>query len=745
MKQLVLGLVLLVGCSGRHDGVVADGGTSSDGMRPMEDAGLEDAGLDAMPDARSGSDVPDPVDEPSLPCAGTLAFPEPPTAARDFNDPKTAVVDVDGDGVVDIVEVDTFPSASIALGLGNGTFAPPVTYPLTDYPMGLAVADLDGDGSPDIATAQQGQTIEVLLNHGDGTFAPAVAYQVAEAPRAIAIGDLSGDGKPEIVITHEGFQISVVPNFGDGTFGTPIVYPASNNPDRIAIGDVTGDGRQDVVVTDDFGGVDIYANTGSGGLAPRFTYPTADEPRGLALVDIVGDSGLDIVLATHTADANFLQQISVLENVGGAFPSEDDYVVGGVYPAPISVGDVNDDGVLDVVLAGSSIDPRNSVGVAYGLVGGGFAPSLPYRTLQATGSALADVDGDGKLDIVVQTRAGAEPLLNNGDGTFAQPTPISLSFIPDYVAVRDLDGDGADDVIVDGVDNNGAYAGVFFGDGHGGLAPLLVQNASFGPAAIQTGDIDGDGQADIVIPDRYQALANVWIGHGRAFTTSIVTLPQNAVIATLVDLDHDGVRELVGVSNNGNLSVMKFHSNGTFTATAGIPVGTPYGIAYGDVNGDGNQDVVVSTDTGVMKTFLGNGNGGWLSTAVSTGHAGWIALGDVDGDHVLDLVTNSEIEHGNGDGTFVFPQNSQFFVGDSIRLRDINGDSYLDVISGSGLFGIVWVALNNGDGTFRVQSYAGGIRSVAVGDFDKDGRPDLVTASIGNPSEIRLQFGRCLP
>ena len=551
---------------------------------------------------------------------------------------------------------------------------------------------------------------------------------------------MTGDGKPDVVVANsESHYLSVLSNLGNGTFGPAVPYAAGNYPASVAIGDVTGDGKNDVVVTDLLEStVNVYANTGTGSLAVRVAYGSLPSPRGLALANVAGDSKLDIIVAEESQGLTG-QQLSVFANIGGTFPSHADYVVGGARSPVLTMGDIDNDGRLDAIVIGTNPDVIDTIGIAYGLASGGFGLAVPYVSLSVIGTAVADLNGDGKLDIVSFTSSGAHFLLNQGNRNFSQPGRLSTGFLPYRVAVRDIDRDGADDIVVAGTESG---AGVFFGDGHGGFAPLNVQAGVGSLTTILVGDVDGDGVPDVVFPGSYGMAAIVWLTHGRNFTTLSAPMPQDAMVSALVDLDHDGRRELVAVDRYGSMSVMKFRNN-AFAGTPPVQVGVPIGLATGDLNRDGNLDVFVAAEGGACTAFLGDGNGGWSATLVSACDSSVIVLADIDGNGVLDLVTSNGINHGNGDGTF--GPRVDVFTGTLIATRDFDGDGHLDIVA-QPMYGVFHVSLNNNDGTFRARSYLGASSAIAVGDFNADGRPDIVTLhGATSRNEVNVNFGRCLP
>jgi hypothetical protein len=162
----------------------------------------------------------------------------------------TAVADVNGDGIPDLVTVANFStSVNVLLGNGDGTFQAPVKYGTGPGPAGMAVGDFTGSGIPDIVTANTSDTsVSVLLGNGDGSFQDAVDYAVGAHPQAVAVGGFTGGGVDDVVTANTSSgTVSVLLSNGDGTFQTAMDYAVGTYPRDVAVGDFNGDGLPDLV------------------------------------------------------------------------------------------------------------------------------------------------------------------------------------------------------------------------------------------------------------------------------------------------------------------------------------------------------------------------------------------------------------------------------------------------------------------------------------------------------------------
>jgi hypothetical protein len=411
------------------------------------------------------------------------------------------------------------------------------------------------------------------------------------------------------------------------------------------------------------------------------------------------------LLAVFLLTAAPTSQMRATDSNTALFLPAVDYPSGGQFATSVAVADLNGDGKVDVVVANAN---SNTVGVLLGNGNGTFQPATTYGSggIFPISAAVADVNGDGKPDVVVANAGvigcGVGVLLGNGDGTFQTPLVYcSGGLFADSVAVADVNGDGNPD--------------------------LLVANL----CADQTSDCSGSGESGV----------GVMLGNGDGTFQSAVTYSSGGSFIqsiAVADVDGDGRPDLMvanlcpllqaarcpGTTLNGTAGVLLNNGNGTFGPVVAHNSGgfQTFSIAVADVNSDGNPDLVVvsscisSTNcgTGVAGVLLGNGGGGFgravtYRSASSVPFSGTVA--DVNGDHKPDLLMASggsvDALLGNGDGTFQAAVSyatggigSGSVTGaPSIVAADVNGDTTPDVLvatcADSSCDGSVGVLLNN--------------------------------------------------
>jgi hypothetical protein len=446
-----------------------------------------------------------------------------------------------------------------------------------------------------------------------------------------------------------------------------------------------------------------------------------------------------------------------------AAPAFDTGLVG---PDGIAVGDFNNDGNPDLAIASVM---NQSISVLLGNGKGGFGKPINVGYAVTTGMlAVADVNGDGNLDIISSYDRATYVFLGKGDGTFQPGTSYPSDLFSGAVLTGDFNGDHAIDIAIVGFNGGGAGMDVFLNRGDGTFNSEITYPINYASLYAVIGDFNHDGNLDVATSSASAGVISVLLGKGNGTFQNPLTYAAGASPASLAaaDVNHDGNLDLV-VANSSAVSVLLGKGDGTFGAPIGSS-GPGNGIlTVGNFNDDDRPDIAItlppnpsgnSSATSVT-LLLGNGDGTFLATNryYNAPDAISLAQGDFNRDGKLDLAVTAQnsdgygnlisILLGNGKGVFWAARNfstdsNNYIWPQGLTVGDWNGDGKLDVAVTDtaqefGSYGALQIIFGNGDGTFQPPaSYQLGINPVfvAAGDFNRDGKPDLVAANLGSNS-----------
>ena len=471
-----------------------------------------------------------------------------------------------------------------------------------------------------------------------------------------------------------------------------------------------------------------------------------NQPGDIRSGDFNGDHHLDVVILSGNEAA------ILLGDGAGNFTTPTFFPAGDFFSFfSLAVADVNGDGKLDVVRAGfeSSSATKGQLSVLLGDGAGGFgAPKLSQTDGHYNDIALADFNGDGKLDIAASSETGVWVIQGDGTGSFGGEVRYQTagSFLS-AIKVADFNGDGKSDVVT--TKPNSDSVSVLLNNGGGLFNTVKEFPTSTTPVTLLAGDFNGDGKADVITAGAKGDAPNnisVLLGDGAGNLAAPINTPSDSTsLLSSGDFNGDGKPDLIRAPALGPLAILFGDGTGHFDVPREFNLGdfssSLYAVA-GDFNEDGKLDVATS----YMTVSLGDGAGG-LQTARSFrvgDEPALVAAGDFNEDGKRDLVVaNSKlnevsllIQNGTGD----YAPATSLSVGlkpSFIAVADFNGDHHLDFVTANNNTsspGTVSVRLGDGTGNFAAaHDFPSGNapKSLVVVDINQDGKLDLVVANEG--------------
>jgi hypothetical protein len=303
----------------------------------------------------------------------------------------------------------------------------------------------------------------------------------------------------------------------------------------------------------------------------------------------------------------------------------------------------------------------------------------------------------------------ASVLLGRGDGTFGSVGSVAVGIAPRSVAIGDLNGDGNADVVTASSDNDANDVSVLLGRGDGSFAAArnypIADPGTYTAISVAIADVIGDRHADII-----------------------------------------------GVSGD-HIAVLSGHGDGTFSAPQTFPAGpSAFFVAVADANEDDAPDLVTADyHSDSVSVLLGNtGRNGFAAAGMFRAGDGptSVTAGDLNQDGHADLITTNGLSNdvsvliGRGDGTFA--EAHRYAAGGfpiMVAVAELNGDGHLDLVTAANQSDDVSILLGLGDGRFAAaQAFAAGRSpsAVALADLNEDGRPDVLTANSPNRVTVLL-------
>lgn len=661
------------------------------------------------------------------------------------------VVDCNQNGIDDLVETQPLQLRA----------AP--EFPAVDFPLDSVSADFDGDGDLDVIisdytdfqTWNQALDVVLLRNDGRGAFGPPEPLGLGQAGPFLAAGDLDGNGSVDLAMAAWPKKVVLAFNCGDGRFSDLQTLQSPDDMTQIEAVDLTGDGNLEVLVGGDRLPVH-WSRAESGVFQPLV--PINELSGSVSAVDLDADGDRDLLLnygqglALNRGDGTF-------DNPRPLAVPPDEYFNGAVASA-----DLNGDGAMDLAIVQSSWSERYLVSLVIHLNDGTgrfveserkpLPSALRGHNGRRTTLVVGDIEDDGDLDLVYAGNFWYQVgvLRNRGDGTFIDGESHTVDSTVG-LHIEDFDADGNVDVGVGGRSfvllRNEGQGQLRSAEFHPYRGPLDAVRAS-GFISPVVADFDGDGALDLAVGHQGEPRLSVFrnLGNRRLAEAVEVHLPTYATSLAPVNRDGDRHTQLA-VTTYANDGVRFLRANDAFEFSEAEFLAVPKvrRVQSADLDGDNILDLLTQP-SGYLLPFLAH-QGAWRAGAVVASAAGmlngYVSL-DLNADghsevlfrgrnFALALATGLDRDQPH---LSIIPGDFSFDVGTA---TDANGDGAQDAIVGvvgaaNGRF-VDHLHLLHGDGLGSLHNAerldwptAERLRGkMASGDLNLDGKLDVTVGS----------------
>lgn len=657
----------------------------------------------------------------------------------------------------------------------QGLFGTNINLPSGTGPLSVAVADFNNDGRQDIACANSGSnSVSIRLGNGTGGFTNAsdVTFSVNLNASSIAVGDFNGDGKQDFLVADGGYPgQNVLVKYGNGTGGFTgnTIVQVGLSPTSIDIGDFNGDGKQDFAAACYWSNsVSIGIGDGNGGFNTMPGVMVGANPLAVKIGDFNGDTKQDIAVVNYISNTVSIR----LGNGLGGFAGSTE-INAGTNPYSVAIGDLNGDGKQDLAIANKT---SNNVSIRLGDGTGGFiqAADIPLSNYAPQAIVIGDFNGDANPDIAMADGMYSSAAyyyisvrLGNGTGNFSGTTDLVVGNNPLALAVADFNGDGRLDLVTANRGSNNISirlggAGAISVKGNnvaivdGSNAPETNNHTDFGLSVARNFTIQNTGTGGLTVNSIHVNGADsslftisgitlpVTIDGGTSTTFAIRFSPTSAGLkTTTVNIGTNTCYQPIfrfAVQGTGAPATLGNYPATTINTAGGnavvnpstIPAHTASIAAY--TTADFKGMLYADPITGVVK--ITNAHPAGIYTVTVKAFNG-VAASTTTFKVTVNNTLCSQALYGGTTNVAVSTNPRSLAVG------DFNGDGKQDFAAAN--FGASTVSIRLGDGA---GSFSGSITvavgtnpyGIAVADFNGDGHQDFATANF-NGSSVSVQLG----
>ncbi|CAF1487942.1 unnamed protein product, partial [Rotaria sordida] len=705
---------------------------------------------------------------------GTFANQQTYSTGSESHPYSISVSDFNNDNYLDIAVANYGThNIGIFIGYGNGTFHNQKTISTdSSRPLFITIGDFNKDTHLDIIVANNGtNSIGIFSGDGQGSFQLQSTYSTGydSLPCSLAVGDFNKDNQLDIAVANYGTDnICIFLGYGNGTFASPKTYTTTHNskPSSIVVADFNNDKQLDIAVTHyGTGNISIFLDYANGTFASQSIYSISFEssPHFIAVGHFDKDNHLDLAVADSEND-----QIHIIRGYGnGRFATLTTYdSITGSRPIAVAVTDFDKDNQSDIVVANNG---NNNILI---LIGYYSKPSTRIRNYfvghdsHPSSLVLYDFNYDGKLDIAVNSH-NILIFTGIGDGTFVRGEEYSTGnqSVLQYLCVGDLNNDNRIDIVVANVGRN--CIDVLFGQDNGTFSTIVTFSTgdSSTPWFVALSDVNNDNQLDMISANTGSGSIGIFLGYGNGtfanmetYSTGTVSNPMSLAVGYVNNDEHLDI--VVAIQNPDSIKVFLGYGNGTFeiimTYSFGINAQT-FWVVLSELNRDNHLDIVVVSNNIGVSIFLGNGDGTFrtqVTYSTGSGASPYDAVvTDFNQDNYYDIVVTNgasnevAILFGDGNGNFEFTQAYSTGLNSGpygIAVEDLNNDKQLEIVVvlwGTDNVGVLtqYYAANFAKQAINPTGSALHPHSIAVGDFNRDNRSDIVVVNSGTDNlGIRL-------